>query len=223
MATILVTGCDSGLGVEFARQYAGDGHRVIATCLDPSSATETNAIAGNIEVVRLDVTDHEAIDALSQRLSTEAVDILLNNAGIGRPHPAFGATDYANWRRILEANLIGPMKMAESFVEQVGRSDQKIMAFVSSRMGSIALNNSGGSYAYRSSKAGLNMIVKTLAVDLAPRHICVLALHPGWVATEPGGRVPVDESVAGMRGVIHRAGRHHTGGFVTYHDQPLPW
>ena len=98
MATILVTGCDTGLGVEFARQYAG----------------------------------------------------------IGRPHPPFGETDYANWRRILEANLLGPMKMAESFVEQVGRSDLKMMAFVSSRMGSIALNNSGGSYSYRSSKAGDN-------------------------------------------------------------------
>ena len=67
------------------------------------------------------------------------------------------------------------------------------------------------------------MIVKTLAVDLAPREICVLALHPGWAATEPGGRVLVAESVTGMRGVIHRAGRHHTGSFVTYHDQPLPW
>jgi NAD(P)-dependent dehydrogenase (short-subunit alcohol dehydrogenase family) len=223
MGTILVTGCDSGLGAEFARQYAGDGHRVIAACPDPSSATQTNAIAGNIEVIKLDVTDHAAVEALAERFCAEAVDVLLNNAGIGRPHPAFRATDYANWRCILEANLIGPMKMAESFVEQVARSDQKIMAFVSSRMGSIALNNSGGSYAYRSSKAGLNMIVKTLAVDLAPRHICVLALHPGWAATEPGGRVPVDESVAGMRGVIHRAGRHHTGSFVTYHDQPLPW
>src|ERR1700687_839791 len=125
MATILVTGCDTGLGVEFARQYAGDGYRVIATCLDPSSATETSAIRGNIEVVKLDVTDHAAIDALSQRLSSEAVDILLNNAGIGRPHPPFGETDYAHWRRILEANLIGPMKMAEGFVEQVGRRDQK--------------------------------------------------------------------------------------------------
>jgi NAD(P)-dependent dehydrogenase (short-subunit alcohol dehydrogenase family) len=223
MATILVTGCDTGLGVEFARQYAGEGHRVIATCLDPSTAKETTAIAGNIEVVRLDVTNHAAIEALSQRLSTVPIDVLLNNAGIGNPHPPFGETDYANWRRILETNLIGPMKMAESFVEQVARSDLKSMAFVSSRMGSIALNNSGGSYSYRSSKAGLNMIVKTLAVDLARREICVLALHPGWAMTEPGGRVPVHESVAGMRGVIHRAGRHHTGSFVTYHDQPLPW
>ena len=223
MATVLVTGCDTGLGVEFARQYANDGHRVIATCLDPAAARETAAIRGNIEVVKLDVTDHEAIEALSRRLKHDAIDVLLSNAGIGRPHPPFGETDYALWQRILATNLVGPMKLAEAFVEQVSRSELKSMAFVSSRMGSIALNNSGGSYAYRSSKAGLNMIVKTLAVDLAPRHICVLALHPGWAATEPGGRVPVAESVAGMRGVIHRAGRHHTGSFVTYHDQPLPW
>jgi len=223
MYTVLITGCDTGLGVELARQYAADGHRVIAACLDPSSAKETAGIRGNIELVKLDVTDHAAIETLSRRFSADAVDILLNNAGIGRPHPAFGHTDYANWRRILETNLIGPMKMAESFVEQVARSDQKMMAFVSSRMGSIALNNSGASYAYRSSKAGLNMIVKTLAIDLAARGICVLALHPGWAATEPGGRVPVAESVTGMRGVLQRAGPHHTGSFVTYHDQPLPW
>jgi NAD(P)-dependent dehydrogenase (short-subunit alcohol dehydrogenase family) len=223
MATILVTGCDTGLGVEFARQYAEEGHRVIATCLDPAGARENAAIRGNVDFVKLDVTDHGEIEALSQRLKPDPIDILLNNAGIARPHPQLGETDYAQWQRILATNLIGPMKMAESFVEQVSRSELKMMAFVSSRMGSIALNNSGGSYAYRSSKAGLNMIVKTLAVDLAPRHICVLALHPGWAATEPGGRVPVAESVAGMRGVIQRAGRHHTGSFVTYNDQPLPW
>ncbi|HLZ04449.1 MAG TPA: SDR family oxidoreductase [Bradyrhizobium sp.] len=223
MATILVTGCDSGLGVEFARQYAVEGHRVIATCLDPASASETAAIRGQVEVIGLDVTDHAAIEKLAARLKAEPIDILLNNAGIARPHPPFGATDYPLWRRILETNLIGPMKMAECFVEHVARSELKVMAFISSRMGSIASNNSGGSYAYRSSKAGLNMIVKSLAVDLAPRAICVLALHPGWAATEPGGRVPVSESVAGMRGVIHRAGRHHTGSFVTYNDQPLPW
>jgi NAD(P)-dependent dehydrogenase (short-subunit alcohol dehydrogenase family) len=223
MATVLVTGCDTGLGVEFARQYAADGHRVIATCLDPARATETSAIKGNIEVVKLDVTDHTAIEALAQRMAGEPLDILLNNAGIGNPHPPFGKTDYVLWRRMLETNLIGPMKMAESFVEHVARSELKMMAFVSSRMGSIALNNSGASYGYRSSKSGLNMIVKTLAVDLAPRRICVIALHPGWAATEPGGRVPVAESVAGMRGVIRRAGPHHTGSYVTYHDQPLPW
>jgi NAD(P)-dependent dehydrogenase (short-subunit alcohol dehydrogenase family) len=115
------------------------------------------------------------------------------------------------------------MKLAECFVEHVARSDLRLMAFVSSRMGSIASNLTGGTYAYRTSKAGLNMMVRSLAIDLAPRRVCAIALHPGWAATEPGGRVPVEESVAGMRGVMHRAGPHHTGSFVTYHDQPLPW
>lgn len=223
MATIVITGCDTGLGVEFARQYAAEGHKVYATCLFPETAHETRAIAGDVEVQKLDMTDHAGIAAFAASLGGRPVDILLNNAGIGRPHPPFGETDYANWRRILETNLIGPMKLVETLVENVAASELKMMAFVSSRMGSITLNQSGGSYAYRSSKAGLNMLVKGLAVDLAPRHISVIALHPGWAATEPGGRVPVEESVAGMRGVIHRAGRHHTGIFQTYHDQPLPW
>jgi len=223
MATIVITGCDTGLGVEFARQYAAEGHKVYATCLSPETAQETRAIAGDVEVQKLDMTDHTGIAAFAASLGGRPVDILLNNAGIGRPHPPFGETDYANWRRILETNLIGPMKLVETLVENVAASELKMMAFVSSRMGSIALNQSGGSYAYRSSKAGLNMLVKGLAIDLAPRHISVIALHPGWAATEPGGRVPVEESVAGMRGVIHRAGRHHTGIFQTYHDQPLPW
>lgn len=223
MATIVITGCDTGLGVEFARQYAAEGHRVLATCLDPTTAHETRAITGNVEMLKLDVTDHDDIAALGRHLVGAPVDIFISNAGVGRPHPPFGQTDYGNWRRILETNLIGPMKLAETLVDNIAASELRIMAFVSSRMGSIALNNSGGSYAYRSSKAGLNMVVKGLAVDLAPRQISVIALHPGWAATEPGGRVPVAESVSGMRGVIHRAGRHHTGIFQTYHDQPLPW
>ena len=223
MPTIVITGCDTGLGVEFDRQYAAEGHRVLATCLNPDTAHDTRAIKGNVEVMKLDMTDHGDIAALGRHLAGAPVDILVSNAGIGRPHPPFGQTDYDNWRRILETNLIGPMKLAETLVDNIAAGELKIMAFVSSRMGSIALNNSGGSYAYRSSKAGLNMMVKGLAVDLAPRQISVIALHPGWAATEPGGRVPVAESVSGMRGVIHRAGRHHTGIFQTYHDQPLPW
>ena len=223
MPTIVITGCDTGLGVEFARQYAAEGHRVLATCLNPDTAHDTRAIKGNVEVMKLDMTDHGDIAALGRHLAGAPVDILVSNAGIGRPHPPFGQTDYDNWRRILETNLIGPMKLAETLVDNIAAGELKIMAFVSSRMGSIALNNSGGSYAYRSSKAGLNMMVKGLAAELAPPQISVIALHPGWAATEPGGRVPVAESVSGMRGVIHRAGRHHTGIFQTYSDQPLPW
>ena len=223
MPTVLVTGCDTGLGVEFARQYAADGWTVIATCLDPDRAPETRAVAGDVRAMKLDVSDLAAIDALAAELRGEPIDILISNAGIGRPHPPFGKTDYALWQRMLAVNLIGPMRLAEAFVDHVAASRMKVMAFVSSRMGSMALNVTGGSYGYRSSKAGLNAVVKSLAVDLAPREILVLALHPGWAKTEPGARIDVDRSVAGMRAIIERCSRHETGSFLAFNDTPLPW
>lgn len=222
MPTVLITGCDAGLGVEFARQYAAEGCRVFATCLDPESAKATRAIPGDVRVLKLDVSDLSAIDALAGEIS-EPIDILVSNAGLGKHHPGFGATDYEEWRRILAVNLMGPMRLAEAFAEHVAASPMKVMAFVSSRMGSIALNLTGGSYAYRSSKAGLNAVVKSLAVDLQPRGVLVLALHPGWAKTEPGARVDVDRSVAGMRAVIQRCSRHETGSFFAFNDTPLPW
>jgi NAD(P)-dependent dehydrogenase (short-subunit alcohol dehydrogenase family) len=223
MPTVLITGCDRGLGLEFARQYAAAGCRVHATCLDPATAAATRALDGDVRVAKLDVSDHGAIDRLAAEMAAEPIDILVSNAGIARPHPGFGRTDYAAWRRIQEVNLLGPMKLAEAFVEHVAASDSKVMAFVSSRMGSIGLNLTGGSYAYRSSKAGLNAVVKSLAIDLQPRHVLVLALHPGWAKTEPGARVDVDRSVAGMRAVIERCSRHETGSFFAFNDTPLPW
>jgi NAD(P)-dependent dehydrogenase (short-subunit alcohol dehydrogenase family) len=223
MPTVLITGCDTGLGVEFARQYAAEGYRVFATCLDPDTASATRAIKGDVDVRKLDVSDLAAIDALADELRGEPIDILLSNAGLGKHHPPFAQTDYAQWHRILDINLIGPMKLAEAFVEHVAASPMKVMAFVSSRMGSITLNMTGGSYAYRSSKAGLNALVKGLAIDLQPRHIVVLALHPGWAKTEPGARVDVDRSVAGMRAVIHRCSPHETGCFFAFNDTLLPW
>jgi NAD(P)-dependent dehydrogenase (short-subunit alcohol dehydrogenase family) len=221
--SVLITGCDTGLGAEFARQYAADGYRVIATCLDPATSDAVRAIEGNVRILKLDVSDLRAIDSLAGELRDEPIDILLSNAGIGRPHPPFGKTDYSHWHRILDVNLIGPMKLAEAFVEHVAASRMKVMAFVSSRMGSIALNLTGGSYAYRSSKAGLNAVAKCLAIDLQPRHILVLALHPGWAKTEPGARVDVDRSVSGMRAVIQRCSRHETGSFFAFNDTMLPW
>ncbi len=223
MPTVLITGCDTGLGVEFARQYAAEGYRVLATCLDPGSARATREIRGDVRVLKLDVSDLDAIDSLASELESEPIDILLSNAGLGKHHPGFGDTDYHQWHRILDVNLIGPMKLAEALVEHVAASPMKVMAFVSSRMGSIALNMTGGSYAYRSSKAGLNAVVKSLAVDLMPRGILVLALHPGWAKTEPGARVDVDRSVAGMRAVIQRCSRHETGSFFAFNDTLLPW
>ena len=116
MPTVLITGCDTGLGVEFARQYAAEGYRVFATCLEPDTADATRAIKGNVRLLKLDVSDLAAIDALADELRNEPIDILLSNAGLGKHHPPFGKTDYGHWHRILDVNLIGPMKLAEAFV-----------------------------------------------------------------------------------------------------------
>lgn len=218
-STVLVTGCDRSIGHEFVRQYAADGARVVATGLgsDPAS---NQAWPGNVDYRHLDVTDHADIERLARNLAGQPIDILINNAGIGTPHPCFGETDYVLWRRMLEVNLLAPLKISEVFINHVISSKLKTIVFISSRMGSIGLNNSGTSYAYRSSKAGLNMVVKTLAIDLAARGVCVLSLHPGRI-NSPG--LSIQQSVSDMRNVIARAGPHQTGSFLSHNDQLLPW
>src|SRR6266446_2162047 len=101
MPTVLITGCDTGLGVEFARQYAAEGYRILAACLDPNTADATRAINGDVRVLKLDVSDLAAIDALAGELRNEPIDILISNAGLGKHHPSFGKTDYTQWHRIL--------------------------------------------------------------------------------------------------------------------------
>lgn len=222
MATILITGCDRGLGEEFARQYAARGDRVIATCLDPKTFADRHVNAG-IDAVKLDVTDEAAVRALAAELKGLAIDAVINNAGIPGPHPLMEETDLTLWRQMLEVNLIAPFVVSRAFIEHVALSEQKVIAFISSRMGSLGLNNTGRSYAYRSSKAGLNMVMKSLAIDLGLRDICVLGLHPGNVTIEGGRGLTTANSVAGMRGVIEHAGPHQTGTFYNYDGQILPW
>ena len=222
-ATVLVTGCDRGIGLEFVRQYAADAAHVIAIGLGSSPPPCEPGLSGSIEFHQLDLTDHSAIERLASDFAGRPIDILINNAGIGGPHPRFGMTDYDLWRKMLEVNLLAPLKMTEALVENVAASALKTIVFVSSRMGSIALNNSGSSYAYRSSKAGLNMVVKSLAIDLAPRGICVLSIHPGRVGPATDTALSAQQSVAGMREVISRSGPHQTGAFLSHSDQLLPW
>ncbi|MEZ2126964.1 MULTISPECIES: SDR family oxidoreductase [unclassified Sinorhizobium] len=223
MATVLITGCDRGLGEEFALQYAARGDRVIATCLDPEKLSAGQAFGSNVDLVQLDVTNEGAVMKLANDLENVAIDILINNAGIPGPHPVLEETDLTLWRKMLEVNLIAPFVMSKAFIEHVARSEQRVIAFISSRMGSISLNNSGRSYAYRSSKAGLNMIMKSLAIDLAPRQICILGIHPGKVASFGANGLSAAASVEYMRKVIDEAGPHQTGTLYNYNGQILPW
>lgn len=224
MPTVLITGCDSGIGLEFARQYAAAGWRVHAACLDATRAREAVAIRGDLSVHKLDVRSGADMADLSARIDGAPIDVLLSNAGIGRDLRRFGETDYDYWRDMLDTNTLGFMRLAETFADNVAASALRRIVAISSRMGSIGSNLTGGAYGYRSSKAALNAVVRSMALDLAPRGITVLALHPGSVRV-PGdaGTVEPADSVEGMRAVIARCGIHETGSFYTFKDSLLPW
>lgn len=226
---VLVTGANRGIGLEFVRQYAADGWHVIACCRDPLSATALNALAsspgGCMSVHALDVSDFNQIERLAMALEGQAIDLLINNAGF-YPQSAFGSIDYADWDRAFRINAMAPMKMVECFVEHVACSRLRKIVTLSSKMGSVADNDSGGSYLYRTSKAAANMLMKSLAIDLKPRGIAAAALHPGWVKTDMGGPnalITTEMSVAGMRHVIDQLSVHSAGRFIAYDGEEIPW
>jgi NAD(P)-dependent dehydrogenase (short-subunit alcohol dehydrogenase family) len=227
MSTVLITGANRGLGLEFTRQYAAAGWKVLATCRDPQNATELNTIAGEIQVLPLDITDYLAIETVSRILRAEKIDLLLNNAGLyGSRAVAFGETDYEDWFDVFRVNTQAPLKMAECFVEQVANSDKKLIVSISSRLGSIGENDEGQQYTYRSTKAALNAINKSMSVDLVERGITTVVLHPGWAQTDMGGpNAAVDpvDSVAGMRSVIDNLTTADTGRNISYDGSSIDW
>jgi NAD(P)-dependent dehydrogenase (short-subunit alcohol dehydrogenase family) len=231
MPSVLVTGANRGLGLEFARQYAADGWQVFAACRSPDDARELQGLAalsdGRIRVLKMDVTDTASVKAAAAELSGQPIDLLLNNAGVGGPpDQRIGSFNYAAWARVLEANTLGPMRVVEAFLENVARSERKLIVTITSGMGSIGDNTSGGSYAYRSSKAAVNMVMKSLAIDLAPRGITCVVLSPGWVRTDMGGpygRLSPEQSIGAMRSVIATLGPKDSGRFLNYNGNDYSW
>ena len=227
MNTILVTGANRGLGLEFVRSYAADGWRVHACCRHPEKAKELSEIPGDVVVHKLDVTDGLRVAGLSRALAEEPIDILINNAGVyHREAGEFGNIDYGAWVEELKVNTVAPARMTERFVEQVAASERKLVVKISSGMGSIAGTTSGDSIVYRSSKAGLNMVVKCLAHALADRGITVVALSPGWVATDMGGpsaALTPAQSIVKMRKVIDGLTPADTGRFFSHEGEEKPW
>jgi len=228
--TILITGANRGIGLELTEQFAADGWAVLACCRNPVEAEALQGLSGqysSIEIHALDVTDYAQMTALSKQLGERAIDVLLSNAGIYGPRGhGFGEVDAAEWREVLEVNSVAPMMLVQAFVEQVAASQHKLVAVVSSKMGSIADNGSGGSYIYRSSKTTVNQVVKCLSIDLAPRDISVITLHPGWVQTDMGGanaEISVADSASGLKRILESAGLAQSGQFLEYDGNPIPW
>jgi NAD(P)-dependent dehydrogenase (short-subunit alcohol dehydrogenase family) len=240
MPTVLITGAGRGLGLELTRQYLADGWKVIACVRVPERAKELQSLgaaaAGRLTTEALDVTDHAAIDRLAVRMQGQTIDVLLNSAGTmgsgnfakeGVAFGRFGASNFPDWESVFRINMIGPMKMAEAFVQHVAKSEQKKIVSLTSILGSISGNTLGGFYAYRASKAGLNAIMRSMSLDLARQHkIIAIPLHPGWVRTDMGGpRADIDAvtSVSGMRQVIDGLTPDKAGRFWMYNGTELPW
>ena len=207
--TALITGVSRGLGKELARQYAADGWKVIGT-----------------ERRELEMTNYPQIRQFASKLEGEAIDLLFCNAGIsGKKGMAPGSFDFASWEEVLRVNLLGPAALAEALIENVAASERRIIAMMSSRLGSIS-ESSGMTLPYSTSKAALNMLVKGLAATLASRHIIVVALSPGWVRTDMGGEgapLSPEASVGGLRKVIDGLKPADSGKFFSHDGSAIAW
>jgi NAD(P)-dependent dehydrogenase (short-subunit alcohol dehydrogenase family) len=227
----LITGANRGIGLEFVRQYLKEGWRVFAACRKPQSAKELKGLAPGagkaLTLLKMDVTDPDSVGDAARELEDEAVDLLINCAGIGGPpRQRTGSTDYAAWARVLDVNTLGPMRVLEAFIEPLARSDRKLAVTLTSGMGSITDNKSGGSVAYRTSKAAVNMAMRSAAIDLAPRGITCVVINPGWVKTDmggPGASLTPEESVTAMRRLIGGLRPGDSGKFYNYTGREYPW
>jgi len=234
--TVFITGANRGIGLEFVGQFAGLGWNIIATARSPEEADELAAIAEEypkLVVEQLDVTDFARIDELSTKYADQPIDVLLSNAGITPKYKSAFKTaegvDYDMAILSLEVNAIAPLKLAQSFMNQVAASEQKKIVVISSKAGSFELSpKMPMMYSYRASKAALNMYMYTLSFETPKKGVTLVLLSPGQVNTVPGMKLPnaieTDESVAKMLAVIDGLTPEQNGKFLDFEDgSELPW
>lgn len=185
------------------------------------------ASKGQVDIFAMDVTDAQRVKRAAARLGDASIDVLINSAGIiGKSGQRIGAIDYDDWARVLDVNTLGAARVSEAFLEHVARSQRKLIVTITSGMGSLADNTSGGAIPYRSSKAAVNMVMRSAAIDLAPRDIACVLLNPGWVKTDMGGpnaTITPEASVAAMRRLIDTFGPAQSGKFFNYDGSEYPW
>ena len=222
--SVLITGANRGLGLEFARQYAEAGWMVIATARRPESATELNAIG--VRVMQLDVADAKSVAALANDLDGASIDLLINNAGIFPRAATLTETDFDDVLRTYEVNTIGPMRVTRALLPNLREGSGKTIVSITSGLGSIENNKSGRFYGYRESKAALNMFTRSLATELRDEGFTCVVLSPGWVQTDMGGpnaNLTPEESITGMRAVIAKVTVAETGTYWNYDGDQVPW
>ena len=222
--TVLVTGANRGIGLEYARQFSAKGYTVIGTARAPERAEELAAVADQVE--QLDVADPASVAALAERLDGVAIDILINNAGIfDRRDETIDKVDFDVMTQTFAVNTMGPLRVTQALMPNLRAGDRKVVIGMSSGLGSIE-TSTGRWYSYRSSKSALNSINKGLSQELADEGFIFTVLHPGWVQTDMGGSSATytpQESVAGLVKVIEGLGPENNGGFYDFQGQPIPW
>ncbi|AUV85574.1 SDR family oxidoreductase [Vibrio campbellii] len=226
--TVFITGANRGIGLSLTELYLQQGDQVHATSRNLAESKELQALASTYDTLtlhELDVTNYPHVAQLAKELP--AIDLLINNAGYYGPKGyGFGNTDIEEWRKVFEINTIAPLKLVEAFYPLLQAGSTKKIACISSKVGSMTENTSGGGYIYRSSKAALNSVVKSLSNDLTSEGFSVLALHPGWVRTAMGGPnalIETQTSAAGLAKVIAQSTQKNSGQFINYDGTQLPW
>jgi len=228
---ILITGANRGIGLEMVKYANEQGWRVFACCRNPHNADNLFNIAklsnGQISVHIADMLELSTLQALSYELRNDAIDILINNAGIyGCDKNKFGSVEVESWLQTFQVNSIAPLKMVEAFSEQLFMGHRKLLACMSSKMGSMADNGYGNSYIYRSSKAALNAVVKSLSIDLKEQGVICVALHPGWVKTDMGGpdaEITTRQCVEQLFNNLSELTVKDSGRFIDIDGSDIPW
>jgi len=223
--TVLITGANRGVGLALAEKFKQHGYHVIATARKPERAEALRALGVQIE--QLDVVSADSVAKLAAKLKGQSIDVLLNNAGIGgHSAPSFAQLDIEQLQRVLDVNGLGALRVTQALMANMADSKHKVVANISSIMGSTGLNQRGGALGYRASKAALNNFTKSLAVEYGKSGFVFVVLHPGWVRTDMGterATYSAEESATGLFEVIAGLGAKDNGLFYDFQGKALAW
>lgn len=229
--TILITGANRGIGFALTEQYLQNGYEVVACCQAPSNALDLQNLlkkhGPNLVIQRLNVTNTTSISALSVTLRDKPIDILINNAGIWGPrNMTFDNVNAKEWLKVFMTNSVAPILVSRACISNLAKGHRKIIVNISSILGSISLNTSEEDFIYKSSKAALNTVTKSLSYALKSQNIIVAALHPGWVKTDMGGpnaTLNTKDSAKYLFEAIDSLTQENSGEFISYDKTHLPW